>query len=187
MELKIGTYFAQGSVFARSYRAIAQKGNRTCIHLVDGPPSPYAGYARITVSHVSMKDGQPFIEATRETIHINSNPDMSSGFHFTLGEGEGRTAVWEHRQNTFKPSATIDECLSAIGIYVKIVQGPFIPGITTLTAQNPGSKINVRSGPGTNFVNPHFGIAGDEVSCQEVAEGQDGKSLCKNLYLLREV
>ncbi len=42
--LESGTYFAQGSMFSRSYRVVGRQGDRLCVKIADGPPNPYEGF-----------------------------------------------------------------------------------------------------------------------------------------------
>jgi hypothetical protein len=55
--LESGTYFAQGSMFARSYRVFGKENGRACVKIVDGPPNPYEGFQNITVSTVVTLSG----------------------------------------------------------------------------------------------------------------------------------
>ena len=177
-EFKAGTYYSFGNMYVNSYRVIAKRGNRVCIMIMAGPPIPYAGYGSGTVSSVSLKGGKLWVDATNEEIFINPRPGLvplsvdGRTFHFIIKDG--RLGVWQHMKDDFQPSQYINECLSATDVYAKDIQGEFIAGITHLTAQDSGSHINLRTGPGTNFASPHHGLVGDEVSCTEVAQGEDG-------------
>jgi Bacterial SH3 domain len=176
MDLKTGTYYAAGSMYARSYRVIANQGNRTCIKIVNGPANPYEGFQHITVSSVSSSGGELLVDATGETISINSAPNLvtpEGTFHFSTG---ARSGIYQHVKDDFDPDDAIDECLSSTGKYEKTMQGNFITGIDPkpnkgqLIAQTPDSQINVRTGPGTTFDSPHYGVVGDEVTLIESAK-----------------
>lgn len=176
MDLKTGTYRAAGSMYNGSYRVIANQGSRTCIKIVNGPANPYEGFQDIAVSSVSSSGGKLLVDATGEEILINTEPDHVSEkgrFHFIIGGG--RSGVWEHMKDSFEPDGAIDECLSSTGKYEKTWQGRFIPGLLVrekegkLTAQNADAQINVRTGAGTSFDSPHYGVVGDEVTLIESA------------------
>ena len=183
MDLKTGTYYANGSMFARSYRVIANQGSRVCIKIVNGPPNPYEGFQHITVSSVSSSGGKLLVDATGEEILINSEPRFVTAgtLHFTIDNG--RLGVWQHMKDDFNSDAAIDECLSSTGKYEKAMQGEFITGIDPkpnkgqLTAQTPASQINVRTGPGTTFDSPHYGVVGDEVTLIESAREANSKQI----------
>jgi hypothetical protein len=48
MNLKTGTYHANGSMFARSCRVVVNQNGRICIKIVAGPPNPHEGFQHIT-------------------------------------------------------------------------------------------------------------------------------------------
>jgi len=173
MDLKTGTYYAAGSMYARSYRVIANQNSRVCIKIVNGPANPYEGFQHITLSSVSSSGGNLLVDATGEEISINSNPELvrpEGTFHFGTG---ARSGVWQHTKDDFDPDDAIDECLSSTGKYEKTMQGNFVTGLVPrqkeghLIAQDPNSEINVRTVPGTSFDSPHYGIVGDEVTLIE--------------------
>ena len=185
MDLKTGTYRAAGSMWARSYRVIANYGDRVCIKIVNGPPNPYEGFERITVSSVSSSGGKLFVDAMGDVggeILINKNDRLVNSFHFTI-EGEGVRDPWQHDNDDFYPDDVIDECLSSTGKYEKAMQGKFIPGIDPnpnkgqLTAKTPDSQINVRTGPGTTFDSPHYGVVGDKVTLIESAREANSEQI----------
>jgi hypothetical protein len=174
--LKTGTYYAAGSMYARSYRVIANQNSRVCIKIVDGPANPYEGFQDITVSSVSSSGGELLVDATGEKLLINSEPRSVTPvgtFHFIIGSG--RLGVWQHMKDDFDPDAAIDECLSSTGKYEKTMQGNFITGLVStrkrghLTAPTSDSRINVRTGAGSGFDSPHYGVVGDEVTLIESA------------------
>jgi Bacterial SH3 domain len=122
---------------------------------------------------VSSSGGELLVDATGEKISINSSPELvipKGAFHFSTG---ARSGVYQHVKDSFDPDDAIDECLSSAGKYEKTIQGNFITGLVStqkkghLTAQNSGSQINVRTGPGTTFLSPHYGVVGDEVALIE--------------------
>ena len=175
MELKTGTYYAAGSMYAGSYRVIANQNSRVCIKIVSGPPNPYEGVQHIMISSVSSSEGKLLIDATGEKISVNSYPEFvrpEGTFHFSTG---ARSGIYQHIKDDFDPDAAIDECLSSTGTYEKTMQGNFIPGIDPtpnkgqLTAKTSDAQINVRTGPGTTFDSPHYGVVRDEVTLLESA------------------
>jgi hypothetical protein len=44
MDLKTGTYYADGSMYARSYRIIANRNSRVCIKIANGPLAHMKGF-----------------------------------------------------------------------------------------------------------------------------------------------
>lgn len=46
-------------------------------------------------------------------------------------------------------------------------------GVSTLTARNPNSRINVRSQPTVNASSPHYGLPGDKVRVIQCVPDQD--------------
>ena len=184
MDLKTGTYYAAGSMYSRSYRVVANQNGQVCIKIVNGPANPYEGFQHITVSSVSSSGGKFFVDATGEEIEINSRLESvtpAGTFHFVIGSG--RLGVWQHVKDDFEPDTAIDECLSSTGKYKKTWQGRFIPGLLPqeregkLTAQNADSQINVRTGAGTSFDSPHYGVVGDEVTLIKSARETDSEQI----------
>jgi hypothetical protein len=186
MSLKTGTYRALGSMYARSYRVVANQGSRVCLKIVNGPPNPYEGYENITVSSVSARDGQLFVDATGEDISINTGSerlDKEDVFYFIIVDG--RSGVWQHTKDDFESDELIDECLSSMGQYEKTVQGRFITGLFSspserkgkLVATDPAAQINVRTGPGTSYDSPHYGVVGDKVILTESGRERDAQDI----------
>lgn len=161
MNLKTGVYVTVGTMYARSYRVIANQGDRYCISIVNGPPNPYHGYQQITVSSLSVNDDKLLVDATKQVLSVENE----SGFRF---EGV-REALWEHARDDFELSDTMKECLSSTGRYIKTMQGALITGLflsdneANLVAKNPDAQINVRSGPGLSFDISRSGLVGDAV------------------------
>jgi hypothetical protein len=181
MQLKAGTYYSAGSMYARSYRVVANRGNRVCIKIVDGPANPYEGYEHITVSSVSSRDDQLLVDATGEEIFINTRPELVVNkdiFHFIIVDG--RLGIWEHQKDDFKPDELIEACLSSTGKYEKTLQGRYITGFFLgeerkgkLIATDPSAQINVRTGPSTSYDSPHYGVVGDKVILTESGRERD--------------
>lgn len=183
MDLKTGTYNAAGSLYARSYRVVANQRGRVCIKIVNGPPTPYEGFLNITVSSVSSSGDKLLIDATSEEILINSNLERvrpEGTFHFSTG---ARSGTWELTEDHFQPDGTIDECLASTDKYEKTRQGRFITGLVLprktgrLTAQNPDLQINVRTGPGVSFQSLHYGVVGDKVTLIESTREADSERI----------
>ncbi|MBW4418111.1 MAG: hypothetical protein KME13_02645 [Myxacorys californica WJT36-NPBG1] len=124
--LKPGNYFAQGSMFARSRRAVAARSGRTCLMSVDGPPTPYQGNLAITVSSLSVRDGKLYRDSTNEALDVGqggtSFNESSRGGQWQL---QGETS-WKNAPT--QESQAIEECLASRQPYVRKMQGQFIPG-----------------------------------------------------------
>lgn len=166
-QLQAGTYFAQGSMYARSYRVVARRGDRLCIKIVNGPPNPYEGESTVTVSTVTQQSGQALVTATKEQLLIQGSQ--------TFVIGNGRSGVWELAKHQIDAktqqnlSAGLQTCLDGQGNYAKQSKGPFISGRIEpaargqLTAQQAQAQINVRQEPMMQAKILHYGLAGDRV------------------------
>jgi Bacterial SH3 domain len=160
--LASGTYFAQGSMFARSYRVFGKENGRACVKIVDGPPNPYEGFQNITVSTIADTDSKLVVRATQDEFIVRGSEE------FVIGDG--RSGVWKLAKNgDAKLSAGLSDCLSAPGQYTKQFQGPFVTGriepnvAGELVTQQPKARVNVRQAPGEQQAIAHFGVAGDKV------------------------
>ncbi|MDX2229779.1 MAG: SH3 domain-containing protein [Leptolyngbyaceae cyanobacterium bins.349] len=63
--------------------------------------------------------------------------------------------------------------LAAIALVSSISPALAQRGISTLTARNPNSRINVRSQPTVNSSSPHYGLPGDKVRVIQCVQDQD--------------
>jgi uncharacterized protein YgiM (DUF1202 family) len=168
--LESGTYFAQGSMFARSYRVFGQQAGRACVKIADGPPNPYEGYQDITVSTIANVDQKLVVRATKNEFIVRSPQE------FVIGDG--RSGVWQLAKNFDGDlSAGLSDCLTAAGQYTKQFQGPFITGriepnvAGKLVTQQAKARVNVRREPGEASAIAHYGLAGDKVLL--LASGRD--------------
>ncbi|MEB3291717.1 MAG: SH3 domain-containing protein [Synechococcales bacterium] len=160
--LKSGTYFAQGTMYARSYRVVARSGNRLCIKIASGPPNPYEGSQSITISTIGQRQGQTVVTATQEPLMVQGPEQFFIG---NRAAGE-----WQLAKNfSGNLSAGLQDCLAASGNYAKRLQGPFVTGMISpnapgqLTAKEVKARINVRQEPGETAKILHYGLAGDRV------------------------
>ncbi len=62
--------------------------------------------------------------------------------------------------------------LAAIAVVVTLSPA-LARGVSTLTARNPNSRINVRSQPTVNSSSPHYGFPGDKVRVIQCVQDQD--------------
>jgi uncharacterized protein YgiM (DUF1202 family) len=168
--LASGTYFAQGSMYARSYRVFGKENGRACVKIVDGPPNPYEGFQNITVSTIADTDSKLVVRETQDEFIVRGSEE------FVIGDG--RSGVWKLAKNgDAKFSAGLSDCLSAPGQYTKQFQGPFVTGriepnvAGELVTQQPKARVNVRKAPGEQQAIAHFGVAGDKVML--LASGRD--------------
>ncbi len=168
--LAAGTYFAQGSMFARSYRVFGKDNGRACVKIVDGPPNPYEGFQNITISTIADTDSKLVVRATKDEFMVRGSEE------FVIGDG--RLGVWKLAKNfDGNLAAGLSECLSAPGQYTKQFQGPFITGMIypnvagELVTQQAKARVNVRKAPGEQQAIAHYGLAGDKVML--LASGRD--------------
>jgi Bacterial SH3 domain len=169
--LKSGTYFAQGSMFARSYRVFRMEDDgRACVKIVDGPPNPYEGYQNITVSTIMDASPKLVVRATQDEFIVRGPQE------FVIGDG--RSGVWQLAKNfDGNLSAGLSDCLTAPGQYTKQFRGPFITGRIEpnvpgeIVTQRPKARVNMRSAPGEKSAIAHFGLGGDKVML--LASGRD--------------
>lgn len=171
MLVKTGLYGRAGHMWASTYRLLVQKDSRICIKIVNGPPRPYESYQEVTVSSVSLVEGNLRVDATKERLIFHENSIFFFSEDMTLPEDLSNSrGAWDHTSDDFKVSEDIESCLAASGIYVKTTRERYIPGRVQgsatgiLTAENPESQINVRTGPGLSFDSPSYGLVGDEVT-----------------------
>ncbi len=118
--LKTGTYRSQGTMFNNSRREVASSNGRFCIKIVDGPPPPYAGYIEVTVSSLSLRNNDFYIDATEGKFKLINNAPVSF-------EDED-SFIWQLVSNSVESSGLMAECLERRGKYVRQTQGDFIPG-----------------------------------------------------------
>lgn len=125
LALQPGTYFAQGSMFSRSWREVVARGNRLCLKQVNGPPTPYGGRLQITVSNLAVRDGKVLSGASPDPIAVGA-----SRTNFT----DGVRALWELTTNapTIKVSAAerqaMERCLASSGTFSQKLEGARIEG-----------------------------------------------------------
>lgn len=62
--------------------------------------------------------------------------------------------------------------LAAIAL-IATVSPTLARGISTLRANNPNARINVRSQPTINSSSPHYGVPGDKVQVLQCVQDQD--------------
>lgn len=124
--LPMGDYYAQGSMFSRSSRWIEAEGDRVCLSVVDGPPTPYQGYLSITVSSLFMRGSRLHRDGDGMVLSMGSD-----GKSFIQNE----RPKWEHYipRKGYKhlPSEMrlMLACLESSDPYSQTTQGPFIKGI----------------------------------------------------------
>lgn len=124
--LPMGDYYAQGSMFSRSSRWISAEGDRVCLSVVNGPPTPYQGYLTITVSSLFMRGSRLHRDGDGMVLSIGSD-----GKSFIQNE----QPKWEHyiprRGYKHLPSEMklMSACLESSDPYSQTTQGPFIKGI----------------------------------------------------------
>jgi uncharacterized protein YgiM (DUF1202 family) len=160
--LASGTYFAQGSMFARSYRVFGKENGRACVKVVDGPPNPYEGYQNITVSTIADTGEKLVVRATKDEFMVRGPEE------FVIGDG--RSGVWQLAKNFDGDlSAGLSDCLTAPGQYTKQFRGAFITGriepnvAGELVTQQAKARVNVRQEPGEENAIAHYGLAGDKL------------------------
>jgi uncharacterized protein YgiM (DUF1202 family) len=160
--LESGTYFAQGSMFSRSYRVFGKENGRACVKVVDGPPNPYEGYQNITVSTIADTDSKLVVRATQDEFIVRGPQE------FVIGSG--RAGIWQLAKNFDRDlSAGLSDCLAAPGQYTKQFQGPFVTGriepnvAAELVTQQAKARVNVRQEPGEESAIAHYGVAGDKL------------------------
>jgi Bacterial SH3 domain len=162
--LESGTYFAQGSMYSRSYRVFRtdHDAGRACVKIADGPPNPYEGYQNITISTITGSEPQPVVAATKEEFIVRGPQE------FVIGSGQA--GVWKLVKNVDADfSAGLSACMAAPGRYTKQWRGQFVTGRIEpnvpgeLVSQQPKAQINVRQEAGGKSAIAHYGVAGDKV------------------------
>jgi uncharacterized protein YgiM (DUF1202 family) len=175
--LASGTYFAQGSMFSRSYRVVARRGDRLCIKIANGPPNPYEGIQNITISTIAQRNNQAIIAASNEELIVQGPQE------FVIGrESDRGTGIWQ-LATAFDGdlSAGLGDCLTGVGKYAKTLRGPFITGMIypsapgQLVAKQVKARINVRKEPGEENAIAHYGLSGDKVQMLASRRDQAGK------------
>ncbi len=161
-KLESGTYFAQGSMFSRSYRVVARRGDRLCVKIANGPPSPYEGFQATTISTIAQRQGKAIVTATNAELVVKGPQ--------TFVIGSGLSGEWQlATQFGGDLSAELGGCLTGRGDYAKTVRGPFSTGMIypnvagNLVTMQPKARVNVRQNPGEKSAIDHYGLAGDKV------------------------
>ncbi len=163
--LESGTYFAQGSMFARSYRVFGKENGRACVKIVDGPPNPYEGYQNMTVSTIGQSNQKSVVDATKDEFIVQTPQE------FVIGSGGDRlSGTWQLAKNFDGDlAAGLSDCLTATGPYTKHFRGPFVTGqiepnvAGILVTQQAKARVNVREEPGEKSPIAHYGVAGDKL------------------------
>jgi hypothetical protein len=172
-KLESGTYFAQGSMYSRSYRVFrTEDDGRACVKIVDGPPNPYEGYQQITISTISLRcaDYQPVVAATQAEFIVRGPQE------FVIGSGQD--GVWRKRVKTLDVDyvdlwAGVSDCMTAPGRYTKQWRGPFVAGRIEppvpgeLVTRQAKAQVNVRKESGATSAIAHYGLGGDKVMLME--------------------
>ncbi len=125
--LKPGQYYAQGSMYARSGRQVYGQGDRICLRFVDGPPTPYQGEQKITISSFGARGSQLYSPTLQLTLDVSPG-----GIAF---KESGSRALWE-----LAPAASplslpapeqqaLNRCLASDRPFNQVLKGAFIPGI----------------------------------------------------------
>jgi hypothetical protein len=160
--LESGTYFAQGSMFSRSYRVFGKDNGRACVKIADGPPNPYEGFQNMTISTIADSNPKLVVRATKDEFIVRGPEE------FVIGSG--RSGVWQLAKNFDGDlSVGLSDCLTAPGQYTKQFRGPFITGMIypnvagELVTQQAKAQVNVRVEPGEESAIAHYGVAGDKV------------------------
>lgn len=123
--LPVGVYGAVGSAYNSSWRNVARDGDRFCVEIGNGPPSPYGGAIRILVSSLSLNDGVFYIDALNRPIltgqPYESLPDDQFP-HYVFGYDQNQSVRrgliwrWWNAELRGDPSRS-DTCLQASGSY----------------------------------------------------------------------
>jgi hypothetical protein len=125
--LKPGQYYAQGSMFSRSGRQVYVQGDRLCLRLVDGPPSPYQGDQKITISSFEPRQGKLYSSTTQMTLDVSQG---NTGFR----QNDIR-ALWELAPGAPPLSLpapeqqALNRCLASNRPFSQVLKGAFIQGL----------------------------------------------------------
>jgi Bacterial SH3 domain len=172
--LESGTYFAQGSMFSRSYRVVAKDNGRVCVKIADGPPNPYEGYQNMTISTISGSDAPTVVAATKEEFIVRGPQE------FVIGSGQA--GVWQLAKNVDADlSAGLSACMNAPGRYTKQWRGQFITGRIEpnvpgeIVTQQAKARVNVREEAGEKNAIAHYGVRGDKVMLMDSRRDPAGK------------
>ena len=136
--LPSGIYYAQGTMNNNSRREILNKDGKLCLKSVEGPPSPYGGRESVTISSISVRNGQMYVDATGEKFVAHRGTDVpgySGEDTIALDDGT-RRSVW--RLNQFQTPGQVgaaleqDElmkaCMEASDAYSHSMEGALIYG-----------------------------------------------------------
>lgn len=130
-QLPPGIYYGFGTLFNNSRREIAHNNRKSCIKIVNDPPSPYSGQENIIISTLSLNNGKIYIDALDAEIEFRADTNTVVSFYY---DGGGRTA-WELRNIETDPRTTPDqnkkmqECLNSQEQYIHRMTGISIPGL----------------------------------------------------------
>lgn len=123
--LPVGHYGAVGSAYNSSWRNVARDGDRFCVEIGNGPPSPYGGAMRVLVSSLSLNEGTLLIDALNRPILMGqpstSLPDDQVP-HYLFGyNGSGsvsRGLIWRWWTSELRGDTDrLETCLQASDSY----------------------------------------------------------------------
>lgn len=142
--LTTGSYFPKngGTIFNGSGRFIATVGNKTCIAIVNAQPSPYEGYAEVTVSRLSWRNNSFYTNATDQSLIIHSNTSFSEG---AVGRSK---PLWSlDRVRIIEPYQTLlNNCLQSNDDGYKFTKlADFREGIPFYNSQQENPQANISS------------------------------------------
>lgn len=112
-----GIYRGQGTAYNRSWRTLAQTGDRFCVEIANGPPNPYAGLIVASVSSLSLRDGQLYIDATDFPLTSGISWDGESQ-HVDFGPPQLRTD-WRYQPNAPFDTEWLADCLASNDTYTQ--------------------------------------------------------------------
>ncbi len=118
--LETGSYSAQGSLYHNSWQEIASTPNRSCIVQVAGPTNAFTeGNLQTTISSISWRDGDFYVDATGLAISIHSSTSFRDGFG---------PDIWHHQTSRLGHIDQLNQCLSSKDKYVKTeIEKTFVP------------------------------------------------------------
>ena len=117
-----GFYYGRGSVYINSWRRVEREGDRFCVEIAGGPPSPYAGLIIATVSSLSLRENQLYVDSSDfPMIHRPSRLEPDDK-HFEFGPPYLRTEWIFQPPSAERPPTPLSEqltaCLAASETYV---------------------------------------------------------------------
>lgn len=120
-----GLYRGRGTTYITSWRRVERRGDRFCVEIAGGPPNPYAGLIVSTISSLSLRENQLYVDSSNFPLtqrpsrlesgkeHVDFGPPFLRTEWILDAPAEGQVSSAPQELPT-----KLTECLAASEAYV---------------------------------------------------------------------